>query len=156
MGYSVQYRGTEKEFHMRFRIAVLLVISGAVVAALSAQSSSSIKKVPLSPTSPVSGKQMFETYCAVCHGPEGKGNGPAAKALKSVPTDLTRLSAQNQGKYPEMRVTNTLVRPDVAAHGSHEMPIWGDLFRSLGNGTNDMVTLRVVNLTSYAKSLQAQ
>ena len=35
-----------------------------------------------------SGKQMFSSYCAVCHGADAKGNGPAASALKTPPADL--------------------------------------------------------------------
>jgi len=35
------------------------------------------------------GARVFATYCAVCHGPEGKGDGPAAVALVPPPPDLT-------------------------------------------------------------------
>ncbi len=35
------------------------------------------------------GAEVFATYCAVCHGPDGKGNGPAAAALVPPPPDLT-------------------------------------------------------------------
>jgi mono/diheme cytochrome c family protein len=34
------------------------------------------------------GKVIFETSCAVCHGPEGKGDGPAAEALDPKPATL--------------------------------------------------------------------
>ena len=35
------------------------------------------------------GKGLFAQYCAACHGPTGKGDGPAAAALNPKPTDLT-------------------------------------------------------------------
>ena len=35
------------------------------------------------------GAQVFSAYCAVCHGPEGKGDGPAAAELVPPPPDLT-------------------------------------------------------------------
>ncbi len=35
------------------------------------------------------GAQVFAAYCAVCHGPAGKGDGPAAAALAPPPSDLT-------------------------------------------------------------------
>lgn len=34
-------------------------------------------------------KKLVETNCASCHGPEGKGNGPAAAALPTKPADWT-------------------------------------------------------------------
>src|ERR1700692_3421848 len=58
-----------------------------------------IKNVPIQSTSPVSGKDMYTAYCAVCHGTDGKGGGPAASALKTPPSDLTLLSKNNGGKY---------------------------------------------------------
>jgi len=42
----------------------------------------------------------------------------------------------------------------VAAHGSRDMPIWGELFRER-EGRSTM-KLRVANLTDYLKSLQAK
>jgi mono/diheme cytochrome c family protein len=35
------------------------------------------------------GQQLFQTYCMVCHGTDGKGTGPAAKGLEHAPADLT-------------------------------------------------------------------
>jgi mono/diheme cytochrome c family protein len=93
----------------------------------------------------------------VCHGTEGKGNGPAADALKTPPPDLTVLSKNNGGKYPALKVSSA-VRGDarVAAHGSKEMPVWGKLFHSMSGGHQSEVDQRVANLVSYIKSLQSQ
>ena len=68
------------------------------------QSGKVIKHVPVKVTSAASGKEMYESYCAVCHGTDGKGNGPAASALKTPSTDLTTLSKNNGGKYPSLKV----------------------------------------------------
>ena len=35
------------------------------------------------------GKALYDKSCASCHGPGGKGDGAAAKAMKNKPTDLT-------------------------------------------------------------------
>ena len=35
------------------------------------------------------GKKVFETNCAACHGPEGKGDGVAAAALVPKPRNLS-------------------------------------------------------------------
>src|SRR5450432_1283990 len=132
---------------MRLRITVLSIVSLLAAGLVSAQTTKEIKKVPLTQTSPASGSEMFRTYCAVCHGVNGKGAGPAADALKKAPADLTRLTAGNHGKYPEDRVANAISGDtQIGAHGSREMPVWGDLFKSLNAGTSDLVRLRIVKI----------
>ena len=51
-----------------------------------------VKSTTIKQTNPTSGKEMFTEYCAPCHGVDGKGNGPAASAMKIPPTDLTQLA----------------------------------------------------------------
>lgn len=115
-----------------------------------------VQKVPPKPTDPSSGKAMFTEYCASCHGESGTGNGPAASALKKAPADLTQLSAHNGGKFPEARVSRFIKGDDlVAAHGSRDMPVWGDVFRSMTTDSSVPVQ-RVYNLTNYVKSIQAK
>src|ERR1035437_1085157 len=68
------------------------------------QPEKTIKHVPVKSTSPVSGKDMYATYCAVCHGTEGIGGWPWATALKFRPTDLPLLSRSSGGNYPSIKV----------------------------------------------------
>jgi mono/diheme cytochrome c family protein len=104
---------------------------------------------------PDSGDQMFKAYCAACHGADGKGNGPAAPAMKTMPTDLTRLAANNGGTFPTKDVTDVLrFGSPLAAHGSPDMPIWGPTFRAMDD--ESIVTLRVSNLVEHLKSLQTR
>ncbi len=137
----------------------LIVCAGIVAAQDKAQNQSekTIKHVPMQSTSPVSGKEMYTAYCAVCHGTDGKGGGPAASALKIPPTDLTVLSKNNGGKYPALKVT-AAIRGESAlpAHGSKEMPVWGSLFWNLSGGHEGEVQQRVTNLTHYIETLQAK
>jgi mono/diheme cytochrome c family protein len=116
-----------------------------------------IKHVPIQSTSPASGKDMYTAYCAVCHGTDGKGGGPAASALKTPPSDLTLLSKNNGGKYPALKVT-AAIHGDSAlpAHGSKDMPVWGALFWNLSGGHESEVQQRVANLTHYVESLQVK
>lgn len=97
---------------------------------------------------------MYRTYCAVCHGLDGKGSGPAVPALKQKLPDLTLLSKKNGGEFPAFRVSN-IIQGDavVTAHGSKEMPMWGDVFRVLKRD-EAVVKLRVHNLSQYIASLQ--
>ncbi len=114
-----------------------------------------IKHVPVKQTNASSGQEMFNSYCAVCHGTDGKGAGPAASALKVPPTDLTELSAKNGGKYPSMHVSSVLRgEAETPAHGSKDMPIWGPLFRHLSQGHDAEVQQRVANLNQYIESIQ--
>lgn len=121
------------------------------------QSKTEIKHVPVRQTSAASGPEMYKTYCAVCHGVDGKGNGPAAAALKVAASDLTTLAAKNGGKYPALRVAAILRGENaLAAHGSKEMPIWGDVFRSMSSGSESEMQQRIANLSKYVESLQGK
>lgn len=115
-----------------------------------------IKRIPIQRTPPADGQAMFKEYCAVCHGGGGKGDGVAANALKKRPADLTQLARKNNGSFPELQVIGFITGADVvAAHGTRDMPIWGDLFKSLDPNTQDVSRLRVKNLMEYLKTLQA-
>ncbi len=135
-----------------FAIAVCLLV---VTAAIAQQTK--IKKVPAQYTSPASGQEMYSAYCASCHGLDGKGNGPAATALKTPATDLTKLAAANGGQFPEMKVYG-VIKGDaaIAAHGSKDMPVWGPIFRAVSSGRESETHMRLVNLTDYIKSIQAK
>ncbi|HVO99326.1 MAG TPA: c-type cytochrome [Bryobacteraceae bacterium] len=133
-----------------------ITLTALALASLSAGLAQTIKTVPPTPTNPTSGPEMYKQYCAVCHGPDGKGGGPAATALKKAPADLTQLSAHNKGKFPDARVARYIEGDEkVAAHGSSEMPMWGVVFKSM-SGNEDVVRMRVSNLTDYIKGMQAK
>jgi mono/diheme cytochrome c family protein len=141
-------------------LAFVVVFSLALAAQnqpLVASNQTVIKHVPIKNTSPASGQEMFVSYCAVCHGKDGKGTGPAAEALKVPPTNLTMLASKNGGKYPGMKVSSVIRGEDtVAAHGSQEMPVWGKLFRSMSEGHDAEVLQRVANLNRYVETLQTK
>jgi mono/diheme cytochrome c family protein len=134
------------------------VVAAVVVAlALSAGAASAqpqVKRGPIKPVNASDPQKMFETYCAVCHGKTGVGNGPAAKSLTKAPADLTKLAANNKGVYPEVHVKRFIEGLDeVPAHGSRDMPMWGDLFNSLDRNTTQ---IRVQALSDYIKGLQTK
>lgn len=134
-------------------IAVAALFVMAIGGAAASQEKPKIVKRPPPYTDVADSKGMFREYCASCHGLEGKGNGPAAAALKTVPADLTKISARNDGKFPAIKVRRYIEGLDeMPAHGSRDMPVWGTVLRSLGGQTE--VDLRVANLTKYLESIQ--
>lgn len=103
----------------------------------------------------VEGKDSYDTYCAVCHGKAGKGDGPAAAAMKMPVPDLTTMAARNNGKFNALAAQQAIEsagRVKSGAHGIDDMPIWGDIFRGEGVPRK---TLRIKNLVEYLESLQA-
>jgi mono/diheme cytochrome c family protein len=141
----------------RFLSGVLLaiVLIGLVAALQGQQAKPEVKYVPPAPTSAADGAEMYREYCAVCHGLDGKGMGPAMPALKKMPADLTELTAKNKGKFPELRVYGVLSgEVDLTAHGSRDMPVWGKVFREMSRRDNAIVQLRLRNLTKYVETLQ--
>ena len=51
--------------------------------------------VKTDPVSVARGAELFSIDCALCHGPQGKGNGPVATYLKNKPADLTSAAIQS-------------------------------------------------------------
>jgi len=141
--------------------AVIVAFSVMLAAQTTSQSSASpptkpeVKKVPAAYTDPSSGKGMYIAYCASCHGTDGKGDGPAALALKKFPTDLTLIEVQKGGTFPEAHIMQ-VIKGDAttAAHGNKEMPVWGPVFLLMGQHDTAQVQLRIRNLTKYLESIQ--
>ena len=139
-------------------VGVVLVINSSFMAAQAAsQNPPVVKHVPITNAPSNSGKEMFISYCAVCHGQTAKGDGPAATAMKTPPTDLTVLAQKNGGKYPSPHVAAVIRGQEtLASHGSQDMPVWGRLFSNISQGHEAQVQQRVANLVEYIGSLQAK
>ena len=141
-----------------FLVCCLCVSAQTDPAAAGPQSAKpEIKHVPATYTNPAAGKEMYDSYCASCHGVDGKGEGPAASALKTVPTNLTILATKNGGTFPQAHVAAVIQGAAMtAAHGSKEMPVWGPIFLTMGSHSGAQVQLRVRNLTNYLESIQVK
>jgi mono/diheme cytochrome c family protein len=145
---------------MKFISLALILVAISVFAVAQqtpAGSTTTVKHVPITNTPSNSGKEMFKSYCAVCHGADGKGNGPAASAMKSNPTDLTALAQKNGGKYPDAHVASVIRgQATMPSHGNADMPVWGPLFSSISQGHEGQVQQRIANLVDYIGTLQAK
>ena len=107
---------------MTRRLGPCLVAVGLMTVTLTpltAQDTPTIKRVPAQSIRSVEGKDNYQEYCAVCHGKEGKGDGPAAPALKTPPADLTTIANRRQGKFPSVEVKSIIEgERDLPAHGT--------------------------------------
>lgn len=105
-------------------------------------------------------KADYQNYCASCHGLDMTGNGPMADQLKGKPSDLTVLAKNNGGNFPYQKVYRTIDgtynEGSFRAHGSKEMPIWGDVFRRKATSENRYMESkgRMMAIIQYIESMQ--
>ena len=111
---------------------------------------------------PEPGHNDFLTYCAACHGVEGKGDGTIAEFLTITAVDLTQLSKKNAGLFPRERAVSVIDgRAEVKVHGPRDMPVWGDWFEFeegssiAGKGAEEKVVQARINaLVDYIETIQ--
>jgi mono/diheme cytochrome c family protein len=102
------------------------------------------------------GRDTFQQHCAVCHGERGKGDGPAAGALRERPVDLATLTKQ-KGTFPAAFIRGVLKSTDpVVAHGSSGMMIWGALFLAEANGNQAQADANINDVIKFIESIQAK
>lgn len=112
------------------------------------------------------GKLEYDTNCAVCHGPGGKGDGSLQPYLRVSATDLTQIAKKNQGILPVARMYDVIDGAGVPIHGTRDMPIWGrtyqvenaqNLKEARGNyDAQALVRARILTLIEYINRLQAR
>ena len=153
-GLEIQLLASIPGTDMDARYSLPMMLALAVSISAEVTDKPKIKHAPPENVSAARGAEMFLAYCSVCHGKDGQGGGPAADALKKRPADLTQLTRKNGG-FPRAKV-ETVIQGDTTSgpHGSRDMPIWGNVFRSMGKP--EIARLRIVNLTAYLESLQRQ
>lgn len=102
----------------------------------------------------------YELACMACHGVDGRGDGTLAKTLKTRPADLTQISKAHGGRFPTRKVAEMIDgRAAVAAHGSREMPVWGDRYRAAESGDGPKIVeqrarAQIDALVKYVQTLQ--
>jgi len=107
--------------------------------------------------SSLAGYDLYQAYCAVCHGKTAKGDGPMALDLKATPADLTRIAMRNAGRFPRQRVEQILSGEAAveAGHGTREMPLWGPIFSQIA-WDQDLGRVRIDNLAKYLEQIQTK
>jgi mono/diheme cytochrome c family protein len=132
--------------------AALLAAMGLVLGATHARSGEAVSAVA------EAGKGYYQEYCASCHGVDGRGDGPMATQLQSAPPDLTRIAKDRGGVLPMDELAASIDgRRSVAAHGSREMPAWGQTFAADYAGDaqqREIVRGKILMLLVYLESIQ--
>jgi len=106
------------------------------------------------------GRKYYLQYCAACHGQNADGQGPTARALKEQPADLRTLWVKFGRPLPTAQVAAYIDgRKYVAAHGSREMPVWGerfyDIWEAKQEGAPDL-TDRIRMIVDYLNTIQVK
>ena len=106
----------------------------------------------------IPGAELFRTYCASCHGPAARGDGPLASSMVRKPADLTEIAKRNGGLFPTELVFRTIDgKKPVRGHGGPDMPVWGDAFsRSRDGGDPETVKRMIQSLVDYLESIQTR
>lgn len=75
-----------------------------------------VNPIPKSPESLARGRELYEVHCIVCHGAQGRGNGPVGQKFVPQPMELNFDYVQLQ---PDGQIFYTI------SHGSLAMPAYG-------------------------------
>ena len=131
---------------------------GSITAIALLATAASAKQPAYDPVLAEVGKPLYQRHCASCHGSEGRGDGPARTALIKQPADLTAIAARRGGSFPTGEIARFVDgRFELPAHGSREMPIWGERFGAdvseAGLGES-IARGNIASLLEYLKSIQ--
>lgn len=106
----------------------------------------------------LSGAELYQQFCASCHGTTARGDGPVAPALKSKVPDLTRIAQRRGGRFDKEQVKQSIDGQRLhLAHGAREMPVWGwELYAFKGEdpARRKRVAELVSSLADYLESIQ--
>ena len=68
------------------------------------------------------GRALYQQYCSVCHGPQGKGDGPAASTMNPKPRD--HIDGHYMNALSEAHLTTVISEGGAAVQRSPLMPSW--------------------------------
>jgi mono/diheme cytochrome c family protein len=106
-----------------------------------------------------SGAEIFDRFCASCHGSEARGDGPVSRSLNVVVPDLTTI-ALRYGEFPAAKIRDVIDGRgvDLRAHGTRTMPVWGyEFWVEEGADIDAQKAVRdaIVRLVDHLRSIQS-
>jgi mono/diheme cytochrome c family protein len=105
------------------------------------------------------GEELYQRFCAACHGKGGEGDGTVAAYFKMAPPDLTRLATRHGGSFPADDLRRIIDgRNAPGPHGSRQMPVWGVAFyyETRERDKEEAVAQVVDRLVEYLRTIQKQ
>ena len=108
-----------------------------------------IKWVTAKKVDGVDGADIYAAYCQACHGPRGRGDGPAAKRLLVPVPDLGTL-AERDGAFQPVHVKLHI----TDRHQHVQMPDWDEILYHNCRQERGHVTLALLNLVRHIEKLQ--
>ncbi len=108
------------------------------------------------------GKNDFMSYCASCHGIDGKGS---EQKDGQKPADLTKLTSVHGGQFPYTRVRSIIDgrvdKGNVRNHYKNDMPVWGNYFVAEKGSSaatqlhgEAVAKMRILDIVDYLVSIQ--
>lgn len=132
-------------------IVTALVVSGFAIGAQAQR----VELINGTAPPPNAGAAMYKTYCASCHGDDGKGMGGTSALLANKPADLTGLSLTHSQGFPRRHVLSTLKRGHSGSPTTTPMPDWNVIFRLVVDPKHpEIAEMRARALTDYIESIQ--
>jgi hypothetical protein len=74
--------------------------------------------------------------------------------LRHRPADLTQYAKHNGGIFNGVRIHSIVDGRAVKAHGTMEMPVWGDAFKWREGLPEDAIKARIEALVRYLETIQ--
>jgi mono/diheme cytochrome c family protein len=136
-----------------------MIISAVILVALTAVGATPEDALfdPSTENQVAEGRQLYRIYCSGCHGPQGRGDGPAADDLGPEPADLALIRQNNDGEFHAAKIEATISGLDAKpGHRRREMPLWGFALKETGSDADqtEAVKKRIQALVKYLESIQ--
>lgn len=109
---------------------------------------------------PTDGKAVFMANCAVCHGEDGKGEGPLARRMATPPKNLTLIALRSDDSFPRARIMSIIDGYARSGMTGESMPEFGALLEGdlipfdSGDGVQTPTPRKLVALLEYIESIQ--
>ncbi len=102
------------------------------------------------------GRELFLSYCAICHGENADGKGSMAGLLSTPPLDLRKIAQRRNGQFPEDEIARIIATAErVPGHSLGEMPAWWETFKKAEHIDDPaVVRQKIEHIVAYLKTIQ--